>query len=289
MRNLFTVAIVGLVAVLVFSSVAMGQAAQPKPGTNPARSWKYDPADRAIGAGGLAPKRDLSGSWAGPRSGAGVDDGERVDPPTLTPLGKQLQELNKPLGKFSPAGTNDPTVRTCDPFGFPRSATGEIRGIAFATMPDRIVLLAQFQDVWREIWMDGRELPRNVGSTDKDSPDPRYYGYSVGHWEGDNTLVIDTTGLDEKTWLSGGGLAHTINAHIQERYTRTSHNDLSLTVTVDDPTLYTKPFTLAKANFRWIPTQQMDEKLCIPSDVIEYLKTIGDPAGSDPKANTGRY
>ena len=46
---------------------------------------------------------------------------------------------------------------------------------------------------------------------------------------------------------------------------------------------------VGKFNFRWIPTQQMDEKLCVPSEVIEYLKAVGDPAGSDPNANTGRY
>src|SRR4051812_11385479 len=144
MRNVFTGAVIASAAVLVFSSVAMGQAA---------RSWKYDPADRAVDAGGAAPQHDLSGSWGGPRAGGGVPDGERGEPPSLTALGKELLEQNKPIGKFSPAGTNDPTVRTCDPFGFPRSATDEIRGIAFATMPQRIVLLAQFQNVWREIWM----------------------------------------------------------------------------------------------------------------------------------------
>jgi hypothetical protein len=53
--------------------------------------------------------------------------------------------------------------------------------------------------------------------------------------------------------------------------------------------MYTKPFSLGTNHYRWIPNQMMDEKLCVPSNVIEYLKTIGDPAGSDPNANTGRY
>ncbi len=82
----------------------------------------------------------------------------------------------------------------CDPLGFPRNMVFELRGIAFATMPDRILVLNQYQRAWREIWMDGRELPKNVGGTAKDAPDPRYYGYSAGHWEGDNTLVVETTG-----------------------------------------------------------------------------------------------
>ncbi len=290
MRNSFKAAVAGLVAMLVCSSAAMAQAPQPQQETRPVPTWKYNAADRAVGPGGPAPRRDLSGSWAGPRSGAGVPDSEGSETPVMTPMGRELFELNKPLAKFSPAGTNDPTVRYCDPLGFPHSAVAQIRGISFATMPDRIVVLTQFQAVWREIWMDGRQLPKNVGTDEKNSPDPRYNGYSVGRWEGDNTLVVDTTGLSENTWLSGAGYPHTINARVQERYTRVSHNELRLTVTVDDPTLYAKPFLLGKSTYRWVPTQQLDEKLCIPSEVIEYLDAVGDPAGSDPNTPTGvRY
>jgi len=191
---------------------------------------------------------------------------------------------NKPLVKFSPAGTNDPMVRTCDPLGVPRNAINEIRGLAFATMPGRIVILIQFQDIWREIWMDGRALPANVGAAEKGALDPRYNGYSVGHWEGDYTLVIDTTGVDERTWLNREGYPHTVNSHVQERYTRTDHNNLELTVTVDDPKVYTKPFSLGTAHFKWVPNQEIDEALCLPSEVIEYLKALGDPAGNDPNA-----
>ena len=196
---------------------------------------------------------------------------------------------NKPLAKYSPAGTNDPTVRSCDPFGVPRNAIDEIRALSFATMPNRIIMLIQFQDLWREIWTDGRALPTNVGTPGKDALDPRYNGYSIGHWEDDNTLVVDTTGLDDRSWLSGGGLPHTIDAHVQERYTRADHNDLKLTVTVDDPKIYTKPFSLGTHFFRWIPNQEMDEKLCVPSEVIEYLQTMGNPAGSDPNYTGPAY
>jgi len=280
-------AIIALAATFAFSSVALAQQKQAQPHTVPV--WKFDPTDRAQGDSGPAPKHDLTGSWAGPRSGAGVPDPVRGEPPVLTPAGKKIFATRKPLGKYSPGGTNDPTVRSCDPFGFPRSATDEIRGIAFATMPGRIVLMSQFQDAWREIWMDGRELPKNVGSDEKGSPDPKYYGYSVGHWQDDYTLVVDTTGVDDRTWLSGAGYPHTMQAHFQETYKRTSHNDLELTVTVSDPELYEKPFMLGKYKFRWIPNQMLDEKLCIPSDVIEYLRAVGDPAGSDPNAKGGRY
>jgi hypothetical protein len=281
-------AIITLALALAFSSAALAQSAQPKEETHVVPIWQFDPADRATGNGGPAPKRDFTGSWAGPRSGAGVPDPERGSPPVLTEAGKKLFQQNKSLDKYSPAGTNDPTVRSCDPFGFPRSAIDQNRGIAFAIMPRRIVLMSQFQDSWREIWMDGRELPKNVGSDEKGSPDPRFYGYSVGHWEDDYTLVIDTAGVDDRTWLTGAGYMHTVHARFQERYKRTSHNDLELSITVEDPELYQKPVNLGKYKFRWIPNQMLDERLCIPSDVIEYLKSVGDPAGSDPKPNPGR-
>ena len=288
MRHLLASAVVRITAALFVSSFAIAQS-QPQPATQ-GSVWKYNARDRAVGTGGPAPKHDLTGTWAGPRSGAGVPDYKGGDKPTMTALGQKLFAENKPLGKFSPAGTNDPTVRTCDPFGVPRNAIDETRGLSFATMPNRIIMLIQFQDLWREIWMDGRTLPTNVGAASKGALDPRYNGYSVGHWEDDYTLVVDTTGLDERSWLNGAGYPHTVNAHIQERYTRVDQNDMKLTVTVDDPTLYTSPFSLGTSYFRWIPNQELDEKLCVPSEVIEYLQTMGDPAGSDPNAvgPTGR-
>ncbi len=96
----------------------------------------------------------------------------------------------------------------------------------------------------------------------------------MSHWEDDYTFVVETTGLDENTWLNGAGYPHTVQAHVQERYTRVDHNDLQLTVTVDDPTLYTKPFVLGKLGFKWWPSQQLAEQLCLPSEMIQYLSLI---------------
>ena len=70
----------------------------------------------------------------------------------------------------------------------------------------------------------------------------------------------------------------------EERYTRIDHNDLSVTITIDDPKVYTKPYNMGIRYLKWIPNQMLDEKLCIPSEVLEYLQTMGDPAGSDPNA-----
>jgi len=262
MRRALPPARIALLIVILFTSVAMAQGAQQ--GGNVLFNKLNN------GPGGPAPRHDLSGSWTGPVQA------QMGEVPPMTPLGKQLFSANKPERQFNVKGTNDNFVRTCDPMGFPYNAVYEIRGIAFGTMPDRILVLSQMQRVWREVWMDGRELPKNVGGAEKGSPDPRYYGYSVGHWEGDNTLVIDTTGLDEKTWLDLRGYPHSVDAHVQERYTRPDHNDLQLTIMVDDPKMYTKPFSLGTASFKWIPNQELDEQLCVPSDIIEYMKLIGN-------------
>lgn len=283
MRNSFAVTTAGLLAVAVFSSLAVAQTAQPQSQTQ-GNPWKFNPKAIPTDAGGPAPKRDFNGTWAGPGSSPAVPRGAQAEKPMLTPLGQQLMSPNKPIGKFSPAGTNDPHARYCDPVGFPSNIYTEGRGLTIATLPDRVLFLLQYMTIWREAWTDGRPLPTGVGGTQKDALDPTYNGYSVAHWEDDNTLVVETTGMDDKTWLNGQGYPHSLNAKVTERYTRPDHNDLKLTVTFDDPTIYTKAFALGGASYKWNPNQKMDDFSCIPSQVIKYLTEFGDPAGSDPNA-----
>ena len=96
---------------------------------------------------------DLTGFWNGPL------EPKFADKPSLTPLGQSKFKMNIP-DPFS-AHSNDPW-RTCDPFGFPRSATNETRGLAFAPMPQGIVIMTQYSKIWRMVWMDGRPLPKEL-------------------------------------------------------------------------------------------------------------------------------
>jgi hypothetical protein len=277
--------VAGLSSAMAMAQTAPANRTQAQPAAGTKSPWKFYPRDRAIGDGGPAPKRDLNGTWAGPSSGMAVApsrNAQEPKAPPLTPLGQQLFSMNKTLGEYSPAGTNDPHFRYCDPFGFPQNMTNEIRGMIITTLPERMFILIQYQDVWREIWTDGRALPTNVGAPG--GLDPKYNGYSVGHWEDDYTFVIDTTGLDDKTWTAKNGYPHTMSAHVQERFHRDSKNDITLDITMDDPKLYTKQFDLGTEHFRWVPNQQLDDYTCIPSEIQEYLQTMGDPAGSDPNA-----
>ena len=282
-------------AALFFCSMAAAQAGRAQGGgrgqtnqanvNDPSYKWKFHPQDRAEGDGGPAPKRDLTGTWAGPSSGMAVPRGAALpEPPAYTDFGKQLWDMNKPLGKYSPAGTNDPHVRYCDPFGVPHAMNDEIRGMQIGTMPGKTIMMLNYMNIWREIWTDGRALPTTVGVRAPVTLDTRYNGYSVGHWEDDYNFVIETIGLEPTTWLDKEGHPHSADAKVIERFTRKSKNDLNLHITVVDPKVYKGNFELEDINFRWVPNQQLDDFTCIPSEVQEYLKTMGDPAGSDPNA-----
>jgi hypothetical protein len=282
MRKTSTGVLAGVTGVLMLSALAAAQSDAPR------SPWKYYPEDaRAnVGPGGPAPGRDLTGTWAGESSGAGVRQGIRPEnPPPLTPLGKQLFERNRPQGPtVLVANTNDPHLRYCDPFGFPRNMNDQIRSMTITTLRDRTFVLIAFQTIWREIWTDGRALPANVGGRGRDAHDPTYNGYSVGRWEDDYTFVVETTGMDPETWATESGYPHTVDARVTERFQRKSKNDLTLTTTMDDPKLYTRTVRLGEVHFRWIPSQTFFNTTCIPSSLQRYLKEAADPAGNPSAA-----
>ena len=222
-----------------------------------------------------APPRDLTGVWAG----SAVMQLEPV--PEMTPLGQKLFDEAKPLygpSALAVADSNDPLV-TCDPLGFPRNVFYELRGVEFSHGRNKVVQLFQYQRVWREIWTDGRKLPADVGGTSANAPDARWYGYSVGRWADDYTFVVETTGFNEKAWSDQFGHPRSLNAHVEERYHRIDHDTLELTVTVNDPKIYTKSFVGMKQILRWNPTQELEEQFCVPSEAAEYL-SIFKPAAA---------
>ena len=265
-RNSLVRSIVGLMAVLALSFFAMAQA--PAPGSKDSlyngNRLKPNPT-----TGGPAPVHDVDGSWAGNLVP------QRLAIPPLTPLGQKLFSLNKPETQVGTGHSNDP-LNTCDPLGIPRNLVFETRGVAFATMPNRIAILHQYQRIWRYAWLSGHELPKNIDT--KDGPPARWYGYSTAHWDGDHTLVIDTVGSNDQSWLDKAGHPHSVDAHIQERYDRIDHNHMNMTVTVDDPKIYTKPFILSKNEYQWIPDQEAEEQICVPSEMIRYMDLISKPA-----------
>jgi hypothetical protein len=237
---------------------------------------------------GPAPKHDLTGTWIGPQK---LVTGPF---PAMTPAGEAKFKLNKPVTHVGDApdsvqATNDPFIM-CDPLGFPRHLRSPLLngrgGIQFAMVQDRTLILYELQRVWREVWMDGRQLPAKVDA--RGAPDSRYYGYSVGHWEADNVFVVDTTGLDPRTWLEELGHPHTNAAKVQERYTRVDQYNMELTVTIDDPAFYTRPFQLTKQHYYWKRDQNLAEVLCIPSEAVEYQNKLANPSGWGPEGEPAK-
>ena len=134
-----------------------------------------------------------------------------------------------------------------------------------------VVILYEFDRIWRVIWMDGRALPED--------PEPRWFGYSVGKWVDDYTLVVETTGMDERTWLDNVGRPHSDELRVEERFHRVNRDHLEWTLTIDDPKMYTKPW-VAHGQVGLLfaaPSFDLREMICSPSESAEYDNLIGNP------------
>jgi hypothetical protein len=113
----------------------------------------------------------------------------------------------------------------------------------------------------REIFMDGRPLPKD--------PEPSWYGYSVGRWEGDD-LVIESNGFNGKPWLDINGHPSTEALRVTERYHRIDFGHLSLEITIDDPKAYTKPWKV-KESPRLLPDTELLESVCENNQDVEHM------------------
>jgi hypothetical protein len=114
-----------------------------------------------------------------------------------------------------------------------------ISGLAFpmkiVQTPNLVVVLYEYETIFRQIFVDGRALPSD--------PNPTWMGYSVGHWEGD-TFVVTTAGYNDRTTLDLGGHPHTEALRVTERFHRRDAGHIDLKVTLYDPKAYTRPWTL---------------------------------------------
>jgi hypothetical protein len=109
----------------------------------------------------------------------------------------------------------------------------------------------------RQIYTDGRPLPTEIDI-------PSWLGYSVGRWEGD-TLVVDTSGFNDKAWLDGRGLPRSEEMHITEKYRRRDVGHLEIETTIDDPKSYNKPFSF-KTTHLLQPDTDIVESVCTEAE-----------------------
>ena len=221
--------------------------------------------------------RDLTGVWL--RQGEqALSDGP---PPKMTAAGDALfrQSIVSVVNELQnepppPIKGNDPIMR-CDPYGFPRVLWDFAAPMEMAPLPNRIVQFFEWTHVWRDIWMDGRQLPKD--------PDPRWMGYSVGRWEGD-TLVVETIGFDQRAWLDELGHRHSGKGRFVERYRRVDARTMQYDATLTDPEYYTQPWVGTTRTFRLLPMEgwpqaELREEFCAPSVEQDFIETIRDPAG----------
>jgi hypothetical protein len=276
------IAAVATAALAIFSSAVLVATAQQSatPGRTFANSWPPVPrsqtqAQRKEAAehakGQPFNPRDLSGVWG--IHGAGLNYSNAVPP--MTPEGQKKYDAAKPgMGPRAVPLGNDPMMK-CDPLGYPRSLSYSY-GMEFVPLQGRVLQFFETYHTYRTIWTDGRVLP-----TPEDDAEPRWLGYSVGRWDGD-AFVVESTGFDGRSWLDTQGHQHSDAMKLEERYRRTGYDTLQVTLTIDDPKTYTKPW-VSNGTLRLASGTEIGEYFCVPSQEEEYRKLVREPAGGATK------
>lgn len=147
-------------------------------------------------------------------------------------------------------GRDVPATR-CQPWGMPMLDTVPSPSKIVQT-PGVVYILSEADMSFRQIYTDGRQHTPD--------PQPSWLGYSVGRWEGD-TLVVDTVGFNDRSWLDAIGHPHSEAMRVTERFRRLDFGHTELQLTVDDPKTYTQPFTV-KFNLRLLPDTDLIESFC---------------------------
>lgn len=214
------------------------------------------------------------------------NDGRPEHALPYTPYGLEVYESHRPLEGVDavlPAEHNDPRNK-CEPLGFPRMNHYNVRMTQIFQNPYKIAMLYQYDNRWRTIWVDGRELPEMVdggvlaGGTYKAS---KWYGYSVGEWTDDYTLVVRTVGMmpEDRVWLDSTGRPISDAATIEEVFHRVDSEHMEWTETIDDPKLYTEPWVSMKMLLTLAdPHTDIIEMYCSPVEMEYYYQSFGNAA-----------
>ena len=221
-------------------------------------------------------KPDLSGIWTtaepnrGPQASARAGE-ERSDDKSIAasrqmrnigidlPGGLPYQSWQLPIVKerTDNEAIDDPHIR-CLPDNFLR-AYGLPHLLKFVHSPQLLVVLNEMNAGYRQVFTDGRPLPKD--------PTPSWQGYSSAKWSGD-TLVIDTIGLRDDTWIDWNGSVLTEAAKVREEIRRPDFGHLEIKVTVDDPKAYTKPWTVTLRQRIVVDAELIDE-VCLENEKFE--------------------
>jgi hypothetical protein len=195
-------------------------------------------------------KPDFSGIWEAEDQTYFFDlaAGLKPEDVVLTPWAQAIQKQRE-----ENLHADDP-LALCLPHGVPRVNTNGQFPFKIIQTPTLVVILYEQLGLFRQIFMDGRKL----GS----DPNPSWLGYSTGRWDGD-TLVVDTSGFNDKTWLdTTKGRPATEALHVQERFRRTSFGNMEVRATIDDPGAFTKPWTTTAQKMHLLLNTEILEFSC---------------------------
>jgi len=192
-------------------------------------------------------KPDLSGIW--------LADSPRWNE-NLVPEGTQAPMLSAAAQLYKHRVETqgwDRPMTYCMPHGVPDAIT--VAGLPFKIlqMSGVTVLLLEEFHVYRQIHTDGRKLPVD--------PNPAWYGYSIGHWE-ENTLVVETAGFREGSWLDNSGHPHSDALRTTERFRRVNFGHMQVDVTIDDPKTYSRTWKSDTMHFTLQPDTELLEHFC---------------------------
>jgi hypothetical protein len=193
-------------------------------------------------------KPDLSGTWepSDNRYVGNIAAGIGSETVPFQPWARALYESRK---DGSHAREDPPSG--CLPQGVPRLNAAPAPWKVVQT-PRFVVILYEAFNLWRQVFLDGRELLPD--------PNPTWLGYSTGKWEGD-TLVVDTRGFNGKVWLDQAGRPTTEALHVIERFTRKDFGHMQVQVTIDDPRAYTRAWTITE-DVHLLPDTEPMEFIC---------------------------
>jgi hypothetical protein len=176
-----------------------------------------------------------------------------------------------PTGPDARYETNtDPAIHYCEPLGLGRIYMYPAK-TKFIQTPEAVYILHELGPAFRIVWLNTKH---------PDDPDPQYWGHSIGWYENGDTLVVDTIGVNDKSWLDQLGHPHTENLHFVERYKRVDDKTLQLDMTVDDPAAYTGPWP-GRRNFTKSTTGFMRFMwVCSVRDNNEHYEKVGAPGNN---------
>jgi hypothetical protein len=191
-------------------------------------------------------KPDITGLW---KPGAGYVGNIAKD---LKPEDIPYQPWAEALYKERRANDSrdDPTA-SCIVGGVPRSDLVPYP-FKILQMPGVVVILYEAIHSYRQIFTDGRELPKE--------PNPSWFGYSIGRWDGD-AFVVETTGFNDNVWLDNAGRPATDSLRVTERFVRKDLGHMDIQITIDDPKTYTKPWKVTLP-LAFQPDDELIEYIC---------------------------